>query len=94
MICASGESKSRPVKAAGAKSCGQRRNQKLNAAVAAKHILKSKCTKHVSFGALFEVLKNCTPLWRKSHFEVRSFGALFEVLMLKNCTQLPRKNTF
>ena len=30
----SGQSKSRPVKAAGAESCGQRRNQKLHAAVA------------------------------------------------------------
>ena len=34
MIRASGESKSRLVKAAGAESCGQRRNQKLHAAVA------------------------------------------------------------
>ena len=39
----------------------------------AKHILKSKCTKHVRFGALFEVemLKNGTPLWRDAHFEVK-----------------------
>ena len=38
-----------------------------------KHILKRKCTKHVSFGALFEVQmsKNCTPLWRKAHSEVK-----------------------
>ena len=34
MIRVSGESKSRLVKAAGAESCGQRRNQKLRAAVA------------------------------------------------------------
>ena len=34
MIRVSGESKSRLVKAAGAESCGQRRNQKLHAAVA------------------------------------------------------------
>ena len=34
MIRVSGESKSRFVKAAGAESCGQRRNQKLHAAVA------------------------------------------------------------
>ena len=34
MICASGESKSRFVKAASPESCGQRRNQKLHAAVA------------------------------------------------------------
>ena len=31
----------------------------------AKHISKSKCTKHVSLGTLLEVemLKKCTPLW-------------------------------
>ena len=39
----------------------------------AKHILKSKCTKHLSFGALLRVAmwKKCTPLWRKAHFEVK-----------------------
>ena len=38
-----------------------------------KHILKSKCTKHVRFGALFAVQmsKNCTPLWREVYFEVK-----------------------
>ena len=38
-----------------------------------KHIGKWKCTKHGSFGALFEVQmsKNCTPLWRKAHWEVK-----------------------
>ena len=34
MICVSGESKNRVVKAAGAESCGQRGNQGLHAAVA------------------------------------------------------------
>ena len=34
MIRVSGQSKSRPFKAAGAESCGQRRNQKLHAPVA------------------------------------------------------------
>ena len=39
----------------------------------AKHILKWKCTKHVSFGALFEVemLTNCPPLWREVHLSVK-----------------------
>ena len=38
-----------------------------------KHILKSKCTKHRMFGPLLEVTisKNCTPLWREAHFEVK-----------------------
>ena len=38
-----------------------------------KHIVKWKCTKHVSSGPLFEVemSKNCTPLWRQAHFEAK-----------------------
>ena len=41
----------------------------------AKHILKSKCTKHASFGPLLEVQmsKKCTPLWREAHFEVKMY---------------------
>ena len=106
MIRVSGQSKSRPVKAAGAEVGVQQRKQKLHAAVAKStfwsenvqntsaskhflkfrcrkiarrcgemHILKSKCTKHRMFGPLFEVLmsKNCTPLWRKAHFEVNMY---------------------
>ena len=71
MIRVSGESKSRLVKAAGAESFGHRRNQKLHAAVARSAF--SRCTKHVSFGPLFEVptSKNCTPLWREIYFEVK-----------------------
>ena len=39
----------------------------------AKHICKSKCTKHLVLGALLEVevSKKCTPLWREAHFEVK-----------------------
>ena len=39
----------------------------------AKHISKSKCTKHTSSGPLLEVemSKKCTPLWREAHFEVK-----------------------
>ena len=39
----------------------------------AKHISKSKHTKHLSVGPLLEVAmsKKCTPLWRKAHFEVK-----------------------
>ena len=38
----------------------------------AKHILKSKCTKHTRSGPLLEVemSKKRTPLWREAHFEV------------------------
>ena len=40
----------------------------------AKHISKSKCTKHLSVGPLLEVAmsKKCTPLWREAHFEVKT----------------------
>ena len=73
MIRVSGESKSRLVKAAGAESCGQRRNRKTARRCGEKHILKWKCTKHVSSRPLFEVgmSKNCTPLWRETRFQVK-----------------------
>ena len=54
----------------------------------AKHISKSKCTKHTRSGPLLEVQlsKKCTPLWREAHFEVKmyktllsGFGPLWEV---------------
>ena len=39
----------------------------------AKHVSKSKCTKHTMVGALLEVemSKKCTPLWREAHFQVK-----------------------
>ena len=39
----------------------------------AKRVSKSKCTKHLTFGALLEVAMStkCTPLWREAHFEVK-----------------------
>ena len=41
----------------------------------AKHISKSKCTKHLSIGPLLEVemSKKCTPLWREAHFQVKMY---------------------
>ena len=43
----------------------------------AKHISKSKCTRHTSVGPLLEVemSKKCTPLWREAHFEVKMYKA-------------------
>ena len=43
----------------------------------AKHISKSKCTKHTMFGPLLEVemFKKCTLLWREAHFEVKMLKA-------------------
>ena len=41
----------------------------------AKHIWNSKCKKHTILGPLLEVeiMKKCTPLWHKAHFEVKMF---------------------
>ena len=41
----------------------------------AKHISKSKCTKHTSIGTLLavEMSKKCTQLWREAHFEVKMY---------------------
>ena len=44
----------------------------------AKHISKSKCTKHTSSGPLLaaEMSKKCTPLWREAHFQVKMYKTL------------------
>ena len=41
----------------------------------AKHISKSKCTKHTMYGPPLEVAmsKKCTPLWREEDFEVKMY---------------------
>ena len=43
----------------------------------AKHISKTKCTKHTRSGALLEVemSKKCTPLWREARFQVKMYKA-------------------
>ena len=43
----------------------------------AKHISKSKCTKHLSVGRLLEVemSKKCTLLWREARFQVKMYKA-------------------
>ena len=52
--------------------------EKVHAGCGAKHISKSKCTKHHMFAPLLEVemSKNCTPLSREAHFEVKMFKTL------------------
>ena len=70
----------------------------------AKHIFKSKCTKHTTFGPLLEVeiSKKCTPLWREAHFQVKmykmykalGFGPLLEVPMWEKCTPFWREAHF
>ena len=72
-IRVSGESKSRLVKAAGAESCGQRRNQKLHAAVA-RSTFSSENAQNTTFHFLkFRCPKNFTPLWREAHFQVKMY---------------------
>ena len=68
----------------------------------AKHISKSKCTKHTRSGPLLEVemSKKCTPLWREAHFQVKMYkthtilGPLLEVEMSKKWTPLWREAHF
>ena len=67
----------------------------------AKHISKSKCTKHTILGPLLEVQmsKKCTPLWREAHFQVKMYKTLgvrttLEVQMSKKCTPLWREAHF
>ena len=101
MIRVSGESKSRLVKAAGAESCGQRRNQKLHAAVA-RSTFWSENAKKLTFSDHFwklwcwKIARRCGEKhifkWKCTK-HVR-FGPLFEVEMLKNCTPLWREAHF
>ena len=39
----------------------------------AKHISKSKCTKHTILVLEVEMSKKCTPLWREAHFQVKMY---------------------
>ena len=71
----------------------------------AKHISKSKCTKHTMVGPLLEVAmsKKCTPLWREAHFQVKmlktrgvrtTFGGSDVEKVSKKCTPLWREAHF
>ena len=71
MICGSGGSKSRLAKVAVAEP----ERWKIARRCGAKHISKSKCTKHTMLQALLEVemSKKCTPFRREARFEVKMF---------------------
>ena len=77
MICGSGGSKSRLAKAAGAEPSWPDERWEIARRCGAKHICKSKCTKHTTFGPLLGVVmsKKCTPLWREAHFQVKMYKA-------------------
>ena len=95
MIRVSGQSKSRPVKAAGAESCGQRRNQKLHAAVA-KSTFASQNAQNTTISDLFwkfrcsKMARGCgaTHICKSKCTKHEVFGPLSYVLTLKNCTRL------
>ena len=98
MIRVSGQSKSRPVKAAGAEVGAQRRNQKLHAAVA-KSTFRSQNVKKLTFSEHFlkfscrKIVRRCgeTQIWKRKCKKTDGVEALFEVLTSKNCTPLWRK---
>ena len=54
---------------------GKFRYRKIARRCGAKHICKSKCSKHLSVGPLWEVQisKKCTPLSREAHLQVKMF---------------------
>ena len=67
----------------------------------AKHISKSKCTKHTIVGPLLEVemSKKCTPLWREAHFQLKMYKtphvrATFGGSDVEKCTSLWREAHF
>ena len=76
MICGSRGWKSRLAKAVGAEPARDER-WKVARRCGAKHISKSKCTKHTMVGPLLEVAmsKKRTPLWREAHFQVKMYKA-------------------
>ena len=70
----------------------------------AKHIPKSKCTKHTMLGALLKVVmlkkctllwraarqRKCTPLWRKAHFHVKMLKTRHARITLESSNVVPR----
>ena len=98
MICVSGQSKSRPVKAAGAESCGQRRNQNVHAAVAkstfwSENVQNKSAPKHFLMFWCRKIARGCGEkhILKSKCLKTEGPGALFEVLMSKKCTPLWRK---
>ena len=59
----------------------------------AKHIWKSKCTKHTILEPLLEVVmsKKCTPLWREAHLEVNMYTPRSEHFWKLRCWKSKRR---
>ena len=99
MICGSGGWKVGSLKRRVRSQLARCERWKLAHHSGTKHICKSKCTTHLSLGALLEVemSKKCTRSWREAHFEVEMYKAKqFSHLwkMLKKCTPLWREAHF
>ena len=98
MIRVSGQSKSRPVKAAGAEVGAQRRNQKLHAAVAkrrfgSENVQNTSAPKRFLLSWCQKIARRCGEkhIMKSKCTKHLMVGALLEVLMRKNCTNLWRK---
>ena len=98
MIRVSGQSKSRPVKAAGAEVGAQRKNQKLHAAVAkstfaSQNVQNTACLDHFLKFRCRKIARRCGEklICKSKCTKHRMFGPLFEVQMSKHCTPLWRK---
>ena len=101
MIRVSGQSKSRPVKAAGAEVGAQQRNQKLHGAVAkctfwSENVQNTSASEHFLKFWCRKIARRCGEkhIWKWKSTNHVSFGALFQVLMSKNCTPLWREAHF
>ena len=62
----------------------------------AKHISKSKCTKHIMLGPLLEVemSKTCAPLRREAHFQVKMYKAHHARTTFGNWNAVVAQSTF
>ena len=75
MIWGSGGSKSNLAKAAGAEPAGQMRDEKVHAVVARSTFPNQKCQKLTVSDHFWKLRcrKNCTPLWREAHVQVKMY---------------------
>ena len=73
-VCVSAGSKSRLGKAAGAEVAAQSRQEKWHAAVA-RRAFSSQNVQNTSAAEHFWKFrcKDCTPLWREAHFQVKMY---------------------
>ena len=95
MIRVSGQSKSRPAKAAGAEVGAERRHQKLHAAVAKstfgrENAQNMRCSEHFLKFRCGKIARRCGEkrILKSKCLKIDGLGALFEVQMSKNCARM------